>query len=88
MLGGEQVRGDSKVGTCSLRRPRQISKNNISTKDRISIQRRAGQPSPEGCGRPTVLHLTAQGLGYLFIRPILKLSFPLPIPMRGTRTQR
>lgn len=88
MLGGEQVIGDSKVGACSLRRPGQVSKKNISTKDRISIQRRAGQPNPEGCGKSTVLHLAAQGLGYLFIRPLLKHSFPLPTPMRGTRTQR
>ena len=56
-----------------------ISKIDIG-KNRTSIQRKAGMPNLERSGGPAMLHLTAYGLAYLFIRSLPRHSWAFPLP--------
>lgn len=56
-----------------------ISKINTG-KNRTSIQRGAVMPNLERSGGPAMLHLTAYGLAYLFIRSLPKHSWAFPLP--------
>ena len=76
MLAREQVSRESRVGDQDLEAYESLSISQRSTEAvrTESPFKTVGQPHLARCRGRVVLHLTVHGLGYLFIRPLLKHS--------------